>query len=97
MPDTKTCRHCTTDLPVSDFAKRSAARDGLEPHCRRCEKARKASTPADSREPGTLAAKVAVPTFAPVPKPAAKRDYKAERERAAANKRNREFAATETI
>ena len=39
----KTCSKCKIEKPFEDFNKRSAAKDGLHPHCRECAKAYYAS------------------------------------------------------
>ena len=41
--ETKVCRDCSLELPASDFSKLSKAKDGLQPRCKPCAKARGAA------------------------------------------------------
>lgn len=41
-PKTKKCPKCGRELPVTEFYKRAAAADGLQPYCKNCQQAARA-------------------------------------------------------
>ena len=43
MEETKGCRACGEEKPVSEFYPKSSAKDGLQTYCRECSKAKAAT------------------------------------------------------
>ena len=53
--ETKVCKECGQSLPISNFSKNKATKDGLANYCKKCDKERRRKSSGGITQPGVKA------------------------------------------